>query len=131
MTRHKTIQPWGFKVGREDLIFFLCEAFSVTCALLAVVCFEEECWKWDFSCTLLLQTCFFLVFVLVAENDPAFQQSMVEGGGAQRAVVDLLVEQVSQANAVTSCVDKLHALMFLFLFGPKTFVWIWFLKHGV
>lgn len=30
-----------------------------------------------------------------AEDDPAFQQSMVEGGGAQRAVVDLLVEQVS------------------------------------
>ena len=28
------------------------------------------------------------------EDDPAFQQSMVEGGGAQRAVVDLLVEQV-------------------------------------
>ena len=31
---------------------------------------------------------------LVPEDDPAFQQSMVEGGGAQRAVVDLLVEQV-------------------------------------
>ena len=27
------------------------------------------------------------------EDDPTFQQSMVEGGGAQRAVVDLLVEQ--------------------------------------
>lgn len=32
--------------------------------------------------------------VIPAAEDPAFQQSMVEGGGTQRAVVDLLVEQV-------------------------------------
>lgn len=30
----------------------------------------------------------------MTEDDPALQQSMLEGGGAQRAVVDLLVEQV-------------------------------------
>lgn len=31
---------------------------------------------------------------LAVDEDPVFQQSMMEGGGAQRAVVDLLVEQV-------------------------------------
>eukprot|EP00904_Undaria_pinnatifida_P014190 jgi/Undpi1/9901/HiC_scaffold_28.g12355.m1 len=36
----------------------------------------------------------------VKEDDPAFQQSMVEGGGAQRAVVDLLVEQVECADVL-------------------------------
>ncbi|CAM9156263.1 unnamed protein product [Ectocarpus sp. 13 AM-2016] len=36
----------------------------------------------------------------VLEDDPAFQQSMMEGGGAQRAVVDLLVEQVECADVL-------------------------------
>ncbi|CAM9197284.1 unnamed protein product [Pylaiella littoralis] len=36
----------------------------------------------------------------VREEDPAFQQSMIEGGGAQRAVVDLLVEQVECADVL-------------------------------
>ncbi|CAM9278731.1 unnamed protein product [Ascophyllum nodosum] len=36
----------------------------------------------------------------VSEDDPTFQQSMVEGGGAQRAVVDLLVEQVECADVL-------------------------------
>eukprot|EP00903_Cladosiphon_okamuranus_P018046 g16607.t1 len=36
----------------------------------------------------------------VKQDDPAFAQSMMEGGGAQRAVVDLLVEQVECADVL-------------------------------
>eukprot|EP00752_Nemacystus_decipiens_P004175 g3817.t1 len=36
----------------------------------------------------------------VSEEDPTFQQSMVGGGGALRAVVDLLVEQVECADVL-------------------------------
>ncbi|CAN0257884.1 unnamed protein product [Ectocarpus sp. 6 AP-2014] len=36
----------------------------------------------------------------VSEDDPTFQQSMMAGGGAQRAVVDLLVEQVECADVL-------------------------------
>lgn len=57
----------------------------------------------------------------IAEDDPAFQQSMIEGGGAQRSVVDLLVEQVECADVLvlnkmdTLAEDKKELLMQILL----------------
>lgn len=77
---------------------------------------KEECWNdWRLHrsevdhllcLSLSCQTRFFflvLVLVLIEEDDPAFQKAMVEGGGVQRAVVDLLVEQVTPTLRV--CVE--------------------------